>query len=68
MTAMSYLIGHKYVGFGRKSSISSKTSPQHRNLTLEDRRNLKKTLKIETFDLKGKTGKGLRLTHEHSLI
>jgi len=31
-------------------------------------RHLKKTKKVETFDLKGLTAKGLRLTHEHSIV
>ena len=31
-------------------------------------RHLKKTKKVETFDLKGKAAKGLRLIYEHSII
>jgi len=31
-------------------------------------RQLKKTKKIETFDLKGLTAKGLRITHDHSIV
>jgi len=31
-------------------------------------RHLNKTLKIDTFDLKGKTAKSLRLIHDHSII
>lgn len=31
-------------------------------------RHLKKTKQVETFDLKGLTAKGLRITHDHSIV
>lgn len=31
-------------------------------------RHLKKTKQVETFDLEGLTVKGLRITHDHSIV
>ena len=31
-------------------------------------RELKRAKRIETFDLKGATAKGLRITHDHSIV